>query len=242
MPQEIPSYKTLLPPECIRENCMGPNPLRMLEELLSAAPLPPGARVLDLGCGRGITSMYLAKAWGAQVFALDLWIQPGENYARIREMGLEASVIPLLGDANALPFSPAYFDALVCIDAYHYFGRQPGFLSEKILPFLKPGGRLYIALPGLAPGLSHDALPPALLQSWSAEDLACFQTAAWWQGLLKGEQVETEGIWELSCFQAAWADWLSTDNPYAQGDRAAMEAGAGEHMRLIGMLLRRLTA
>ena len=92
MPQEIPSYKTLLPPECIRENCMGPNPLPMLEELLSAAPLPPGARVLDLGCGRGITSMYLAKAWGAQVFALDLWIQPGENYARIREMGLEASV------------------------------------------------------------------------------------------------------------------------------------------------------
>ena len=42
MPQEIPSYKTLLPPECIRENCMGPNPLPMLEELLSAAPLPPG--------------------------------------------------------------------------------------------------------------------------------------------------------------------------------------------------------
>ena len=44
--------------EFLRENSMGPNPLRMLEELLTQQPISPGARVLDLGCGRGITSMY----------------------------------------------------------------------------------------------------------------------------------------------------------------------------------------
>ena len=73
--------------EFLRENSMGPNPLRMLEELLTQQPISPGARVLDLGCGKGITAMYLAKVCKARVFALDLWIQAAENYQRFLAAG-----------------------------------------------------------------------------------------------------------------------------------------------------------
>ena len=81
-------------------------------------------RVLDLGCGRGLTSAYLADTFGVQVFALDLWIPATENYLRFRELGLDSRIIPLHGDAWNMPFAEEYFDAVVSIDSYHYFGRD----------------------------------------------------------------------------------------------------------------------
>ena len=200
-------------------------------------------RVLDLVCGRGLTSMYLAMAWGVQVFALDLWISAGETYARFLEAGLGDAIIPLHGDALDLPFAPGYFDALVCVDAYHYFGRQPGVLSEKIAPLVKAGGKLYIGIPGMEPQVSYDALPPALLLSWTREDLETIRSGPWWQALVEGEPgVRLERIWSMACHKPAWADWLRSDNPYAQGDRPAMEAGAGDYMCLLGMILSRQPA
>lgn len=39
-------------------------------------------------------------------------------------------------DANHLPLK-RIFDAIVCVDSYNYFGRNPQFLDEKLLPYLK---------------------------------------------------------------------------------------------------------
>ncbi len=58
----------------INENLMGPNPLKMLEELTDKLDLQPGMRVLDLGCGKGLTSIFLAKEFGVHVYATDLYI------------------------------------------------------------------------------------------------------------------------------------------------------------------------
>ncbi|HLS41464.1 MAG TPA: hypothetical protein VK038_11955 [Ornithinicoccus sp.] len=44
---------------------MGPHPLWQLEDLLPDLALRPGDRVLDLGCGRGATSVFLARECGA---------------------------------------------------------------------------------------------------------------------------------------------------------------------------------
>ncbi len=57
------------------ENQMGPNAVWLVEWLCEVLPLSPGMRVLDLGCGRAMTSIFLAREFGVKVFAADLWMR-----------------------------------------------------------------------------------------------------------------------------------------------------------------------
>lgn len=54
----------------LNENMMGPNAWFVAEELTADLSLKNGMRVLDLGCGRGLTSVFLAEKFGVQVFAV----------------------------------------------------------------------------------------------------------------------------------------------------------------------------
>ena len=58
---------------------MGPNPIKLEEELLQDNLIPEGATVCDLGSGQGLTSVFLAKEYGFKVYAADLWSDPEEN-------------------------------------------------------------------------------------------------------------------------------------------------------------------
>ncbi len=58
----------------LSQNFMGPNAILMLDEITQGVELTKGMRVLDLGCGMGLTSVFLAKEYGVQTFAVDLWI------------------------------------------------------------------------------------------------------------------------------------------------------------------------
>ena len=60
--------------------------------------------------------------------------------------------------------------AVVTTDSYNYFGRDPAYLDERLLPFVKPGGYIYIAIPGMKQDC-HDNLPPELLLSWTPEQM-----------------------------------------------------------------------
>jgi len=77
------------------ENMMGPNSMKILEEMSESLKLEKGMRILDLGCGRGLTSIFLAKEYDVTVFATDLWISATDNYERIKSMGLEDKIIPI---------------------------------------------------------------------------------------------------------------------------------------------------
>jgi len=59
---------------------MGPNSLWLTEWLCEAIDLKPNMRVLDLGCGKAISSVFLAKEFGVQVWAYDLWIKATDNW------------------------------------------------------------------------------------------------------------------------------------------------------------------
>jgi cyclopropane fatty-acyl-phospholipid synthase-like methyltransferase len=72
----------------IREGGMGSHPLWIAEWLSQALTLEPGMRVLDLGCGKAKSSIFLAREFGVEVWATDLWVAASENYQRIRDAGL----------------------------------------------------------------------------------------------------------------------------------------------------------
>lgn len=141
------------------EKMMGPNPIKLTEELMLENRTPKGAVVCDLGSGQGITSAFLAQEYGFQVYACDLWSDPAENQAFFDQLGLpHEQLIPVKADALNLPFEPAFFDAVVSVDSYNYFGRDPNFLGQKLLPYVKPDGYLYFAIPGMKQDC-HDHLP-----------------------------------------------------------------------------------
>jgi cyclopropane fatty-acyl-phospholipid synthase-like methyltransferase len=73
----------------VQENQMGPNVLWLAEAVSQVMDLKPGMRVLDMGCGKAISSIFLAKEFGLQVWAADLWISPTENWQRILAAGVE---------------------------------------------------------------------------------------------------------------------------------------------------------
>jgi SAM-dependent methyltransferase len=89
----------------------GANPLWLTEWLTEAMPLRAGTRVLDLGCGRGLSSIFLHEEFGVQVWSTDLWFSVDERARRIHDAGLADAVFPIHADARALPFAAGFFDA-----------------------------------------------------------------------------------------------------------------------------------
>lgn len=129
---------------------MGPNPLKLTEELMLGLNIPRNGVVCDLGSGQGLTSLFLAKEYGFKVYAADLWSNPEENRRFFRSEGLtDDKILPVKADATALPFEKGFFDAVICVDSYNYFGRDPAFLDEKLLPFVKSGGLVAISVLGM---------------------------------------------------------------------------------------------
>src|SRR2546422_9945782 len=103
-------------PEWVIANASGgANALWLTEWLTAALDLRPGMRVLDLGCGRASSSIFLRREFGVQVWAADLWFSVSENIQRIRDAGVEDGVFPIHADARSLPFATEFFDAVVCI-------------------------------------------------------------------------------------------------------------------------------
>lgn len=229
-------------PELMKK-IMGPNPIKLEEELLTGHRIPKGSLVCDLGSGQGLTSVFLAREYGFTVYAADLWSEPEDNRRFFAQMGLtDAQVLPVKADASALPFAPETFDAVVSIDSYHYFGRDPAFLDEKLLPFVKAGGYVYIAIPGMKRDC-HDHLPPELLLSWTPEDLETMHDAAYWRSIVsRSRDCEVLEVSEMVSNEEVWADWLRQENPYSVGDRKSMNAGAGKYLNFVKIVLRKKPA
>ena len=222
---------------------MGPNPVKLEEELLRNHQIPEGATVCDLGSGQGLTSVFLAKEYGFKVYAADLWSNPEDNRRFFAQMGLtEQQIIPVKADAQNLPFEKEFFDAVVSTDSYNYFGRNPDYLDQKLLPFVKPGGYIYIAIPGMKKDL-HDNLPQELLLSWTPEQMEYMHDTEYWRNTVSrcsGAEVLT--VEQMQSNEEVWEDWLRQENEYAVGDRKAMEAGGGMYLNFIKIVLRKKEA
>ncbi len=127
----------------VKENSYDGLTLYCAESLCQVLPLKEGMRVLDLGCGWAITSIFLAQEFGVEVWAVDLERSATDNYRRVKETGMKGQVIPLKTDARNLPFPENFFDAVISIDAYGYFGLDERYLSY-VVSFIKTNSWLGI--------------------------------------------------------------------------------------------------
>ncbi|MDO5334468.1 MAG: methyltransferase domain-containing protein [Coriobacteriia bacterium] len=227
--------------ELVRSKIMGPNTLKLTEELMDGANVPMGSVVLDLGSGCGISSAMLAREYGLITYAADLWSDPSDNMRFLECLGLtNREVVPIKADAANLPFAHDFFDAVVSIDSYNYFGREPGYLQSSLLPYVKSGGQIYLAIPGMVRDC-HEDLPACLLESWTPDQLEFMHDMDWWSALFEQSSgVEIVDMHEMACTAEAWADWIACDNDYARGDRAAVQAGALDYLNTIAVMLRKL--
>ena len=234
----------------IEKNWMGPHPLWLLEDLCGHMNLRPGMRVLDMGCGKGLTSIFLAKEFGVTVFANDLWISATDNLRRFEEAGVADRVFPIHAEAHALPYAEGFFDAAIAIDCYHYFGAGESYFPDVFSKLVKPRGELGIVVPGLKREFPK-GYPDTLEKLWMPA-LFTFHSGAWWRTLWEKTGLceitacydigDAKGIWRF------WADWakqyfaaeFGDGGGGADFDEKFLDADTNDDIALIALAARKI--
>ncbi len=163
---------------------MGCPTLWLLESLCQEMELKPGMRVLDLGCGMAGGSIFLAKEFDLQVWAVDPRVKPSENWERICKAGLEKQVFPLDGEAHRLPFAQDFFDAVIAINSMWFFASEDLYLGRCLIPLVRPGGLFGAVFPGFYQDFEGDLpenLPDHLKKYWESCALRGWHSAQWWR-------------------------------------------------------------
>lgn len=102
--------------------------------------------------------MFLAREFGVDVVAVDLWISDAEVRGTIEAAGVGARVETVQADARDLPFDEHQFDVIVSVDAFEYFGTDVRFLPG-LLRCLRPAGRIAssVVKAGFAPVAAYSS-------------------------------------------------------------------------------------
>ncbi len=215
----------------------GANALWLTEWLASALEFKPGMNILDLGCGCASSSIFLAREYEVTVWATDLWCNASDNLRRIRDAGVEESVYPIHADARSLPFATDFFDAIVSIDSFPYYGTDDHYL-RYLARFVKPGSVIAIVGAGLIQEIEGSP-PEHLVEWWGGEPgLWCLHSPAWWRrhwertGIVDIEVADTmENGWQR------WVEWHRTIAPDNLVEINAVQSDGGDHLgyyRVVG--------
>ena len=223
------------------DNMMGPNVLWLTEYLSQVMDLKPGMRVLDLGCGKAISSIFLAKEFDLQVWATDLWVPASENWERVKEAGLEDWVFPIHAEAHSLPFAEAFFDVIVSMDAYHYFGTDDLYLGDHLARLAKPEGQIGIVVPGLVQEWSSAAPPEHLRPHWNW-GFSSFHSPGWWRR--HWERSGLVSVESADLMPDGWKHWLTSDLLCTEwrgdeGDAELLRVDAGRNLGFVRLVARR---
>lgn len=221
-------------PAWVWGNHMGPVGLWLAEALSDVVELRPGMRVLDMGCGTALSSIFFAREFGVEVWAADLWIPPTDNWRRIVEAGVAERVHPLRVEAGELPFADGFFDALLSIDAYHYFGTTDTYLATYA-PLARPGGTIAMVVPG---------------DRADRDEYPTFHSARWWRRLWEESGLVTVdladsipdgwGLWMR--FLEAGAAWAGEGTAADQPDAAMLLSDTNRNLGFTRVLATRVGA
>lgn len=223
-----------------KEYLMGPNSLRIANELLEKYPLHmnQGNTILELGCGTGLSSLFISKETNAVVHATDLWISETENAERFANWEMEGKIIPFCIDASSTDFEKERYDAVMSIDAYHYFAGKEGFFVNRILPAIKKGGLALIAVPGIKE--DYEGKQEKTIQEWIGEEVYMFHSCSWWRNVIGTHpDIEFVNTWEMECFEEAWQDWIESGHEKAEGDEKFYDSIIKKYSCLVGIVVKK---
>lgn len=207
----------------------GANSLWLTEWLAEVMALRAGMRVLDLGCGRGLSSIFLHREFGVQVWAVDLWFDVDERFARIRDAGVDAAVFPMHADARSLPFAAEFFDAVVSIDSFVYYGTDDLYLPY-LARFVRPGGLIGIAGAGLIQEMEGPV--PEHLQPWWEPAMGCLHSAPWWRRHWARSSVLDIEI--ADAMHDGWQAWLAWQHRACPDNRVEIDTVQADRGRYLG--------
>ena len=224
-------------PEWILENPMGAHPLWLTEWLTEHVDLQPGMRVLDLGCGKAKSSIFLAREFGVEVWAVDLWTGADENLVRVEDAGVSDLVLPIHADARLLPFAGEFFDVVIGIDSFNYFATDDLYLNY-LAHFVRNDGVFAFVSAGLRQEFEH-GVPDHLSRLWVGE-FWTLHTSEWWR-----EHVGKTGLFNIAHAGDVpdgwklWSDWAAATDA-ASWYRDALKADGGRYLGYVGLVARRV--
>ena len=136
-------------------------------------------------------------------------------------------MFPLHAEAHDLNFAHGYFDAIVSLDAFHYFGCDPAYLGT-VLPFLRPGGRLGIVVPGIR---DEKTRLPAHLEPFVFDGYDTLHSPEWWRA-----HWESTGLVEVEradWIRDGWQDWRAWNEITLAAGAATMADAARSEIEML---------
>ena len=113
--------------------------IQLIEHLVQAANIRPGSKILDVGCGTGGSSIYLAKRHKMEATGITISSVQVELAKRAAaESGANAKF--LLMDAEAMQFEEV-FDAVWSVESVSHYRDIAGFFASAA-KMLKPNGTI----------------------------------------------------------------------------------------------------
>ncbi len=198
----------------IYEYLIGCGGLFLASKMIRQMNLKKGDIVLDLGCGLGTTSIFLAKKFDVTVIAVDFWNSPNVLAKRAKEEDLSNKIIPVQIDITQLiPFAENYFDAIFCMNSLFMFGDNLDFL-QKLLKTLKIGGTFCIGSECFSQDLKYKNIEeiPAVYNfkcEWSVweECFSKYHCPEWWKSLIvETNLIDITYCKELDDGKTLWED------------------------------------
>ena len=149
----------------------------------------------------------------------------GIDNAPGQEINQAAAALPLRGEAlpgRKVDFSHGDVDA---------FLPTPGALEAFVEGFNEGGKQAYTEYSGRS---------DELLADWLGDEAYMFKTPAEWKSIIGAhDRIASVETWEMSCFDAAWAEWFASGHKFAAGDLKFFEnlikpytCFAGIHIKL----------
>ena len=235
--ERFPRASRYHPDWVVASSSGGASSLWLTEWLAEELDLRPGMKVLDLGCGLAASSIFLCREFGVRVWATDLWFSASANQQRVVDAGLEGRVFPIHADARSLPFAAEFFDAIVSIDSFPYYGTDDLYLNY-LARLVKPEGQIGIAGAGLMQEI--DGTIPDHLQAWWEPMLCCLHSPQWWRRHWERSGIATvERADALPDGWKYWLDWQRVICPENVTELQTVEADRGRYLGYVRTVGRR---